>query len=166
MRAYQLVVICVINALSWGVLAQETTRGAMELSPSNPTTKKIERWALIVGISKHKHSSIDLKYARRDAESLASVLQSPSGGAFPKDHIMMLLDEQATTAGITGALRGFMKKPARDDLVIIYFASHGAPDPDRPKNVYLLTYDTDPQDIASTATQSFSNIYLERTDVV
>ena len=33
----------------------------------------------------------------------------------------------------------------------IYFAGHGAPDPDRPDNHYFLTHDTDPDDIAGSA---------------
>ena len=35
--------------------------------------------------------------------------------------------------------------------MVIYFSGHGASDPDRPKNLYLLTYDTDPANIAATA---------------
>ena len=40
---------------------------------------------------------------------------------------------------------------AKDDLVLIFFACHGAPDPYRPDVLYLLTYDTDYDDIATTA---------------
>lgn len=34
---------------------------------------------------------------------------------------------------------------------MIYFAGHGAPDPNDPRNLYLLTYDTDPSDMGGTA---------------
>jgi uncharacterized caspase-like protein len=57
----------------------------------------------------------------------------------------------ATTAAITRALRSFLKKPARDDVVLLYFACHGAPDVDRPNIVYLISHDTDPDDISGTA---------------
>ncbi|HTL89894.1 MAG TPA: caspase family protein [Leptolyngbya sp.] len=110
-----------------------------------------DRWAIVVGISKYKHDSLNLKYADRDAESLYNLLISQAGGGFEQDHIVKLTNEAATTTNITRALRSFLKKPAREDLVMIYFACHGGPDLDRPDNVYLLTHDTDPNDISGTA---------------
>jgi len=109
------------------------------------------RWAIIVGISKYEKEVLNLKYADRDAEELYQLIQMPSGGGFEADHIKKLINEEATMANVARALRSFMKKPAQDDIVLIYFACHGAPDPDKPNNVYLLTYDTDPDDIAGTA---------------
>lgn len=111
----------------------------------------VDRWAIVVGISKYKYESLNLKYADRDAEELCKLLQTPSGGGFEADHIVKLVNEDATTANITRALRSFLKKPAREDIVLIYFACHGAPDIDRPNIVYLLTHDTDPRDISGTA---------------
>ena len=133
--------------------------------PEQPSTRKAElvdpelyaqyqdcdRWAVIVGISKYQHSNLNLRYADCDAEDLYQLLLTPNGGSFQSDHICKLINEQATTGNITRALRSFLKKPAREDLVLIYFACHGSPDPDRPSNTYLLTYDTDPSDIAGTA---------------
>lgn len=132
---------------------------------SEPASRKVEllavelyseyrtcdRWAIIVGISRYAHASLNLQYADRDAEALYNLLLTPTGGGFKAEQICKLTNEAATTGNITRALRSFLKKPARDDLVLIYFACHGAPDVDRPGNVYLLTHDTDPQDIAGTA---------------
>ncbi|NJN85833.1 MAG: hypothetical protein HC881_05365 [Leptolyngbyaceae cyanobacterium SL_7_1] len=111
----------------------------------------VGRWAIVVGISKYKHERLNLKYADRDVEALYELLLTPSGGGFAQDHIVKLVNEAATTANITRALRSFLKKPAKDDIVLIYFACHGAPDVDRPGIVYLLTHDVDPQDISGTA---------------
>ena len=111
----------------------------------------VDRWAIVVGISKYKHERLNLKYADRDAEALYELLLTPSGGGFEKDHIVKLVNEEATTANITRALRSFLKKPAKEDIVLIYFACHGAPDIDRPGIVYLLTHDVDPTDISGTA---------------
>lgn len=111
----------------------------------------VDRWAIIVGISKYKHKSLNLKYADRDAEELYKLLQTPSGGGFEGDHIKKLINEEATTSEITKALRSFLKKPAKEDIVLLYFACHGSPDLDRPNIVYLLTHDTDPEDISGTA---------------
>ena len=113
--------------------------------------RKCDRWAIIVGISRYRYHGWNLRYADRDAEELQNLLLTPSGGNFKKEFICKLTNEEATTGNITRALRAFLKKPAREDLVVIYFACHGAPDFDRPGNVYLLTHDTAPGDIAGTA---------------
>jgi uncharacterized caspase-like protein len=111
----------------------------------------VDRWAIVVGVSKYKYESLNLRYADRDAEEFHKLLLSPTGGNFRPDHVVKLTNHDATTANVTKALRSFLKKPGRDDLVIIYCACHGSPDFDRPGNVYLLTHDTDPNDIAGTA---------------
>lgn len=48
-------------------------------------------------------------------------------------------------------MRDFLQKPGENDIVFLFFACHGAPDPNRTDNLYLLTHDTDPERIASTA---------------
>lgn len=111
----------------------------------------VNRWAIVIGVSKYKHESLNLRYADRDAEEFYKLLLSPVGGNFKPDHVIKLTNQEATTANVTRALRSFLKKPGRDDLVIIYCACHGTPDFDRPENVYLLTHDADPNDIAGTA---------------
>lgn len=122
---------------------------AESAAPSQP--ENFNRWAIIVGISKYQDASLNLQYADRDAEKLYQLLRTPSGGHFQEDFICKLTNKAATTGNIVRALRAFLKKPAREDLVIIYFACHGAPDPERPENVYILTHDTNPADIAGTA---------------
>lgn len=114
----------------------------------------VNRWAIIVGISEYQYhnaaTSLNLKYAHRDAEKLDELIRTPVGGAFEAKRICKLINTAATTSNIIKALRSFLKKPARDDIVLIYFACHGAPDPDRPQNVYLISYDTDPNDVSGT----------------
>lgn len=48
----------------------------------------VDRWAIVVGISKYQHERLNLKYADRDAEALYELLLTPSGGGFEKDHIV------------------------------------------------------------------------------
>jgi len=127
-----------------------TNRGLRADLPTSYATY-VDRWAIVVGVSKYQDGSINLKYADRDAEALYELLKTPSGGGFEEEHICKLVNEEATTANITRALRSFLKKPGKDDIVLLYFACHGAPDIDRPKILYLLTHDTDPKDIAGTA---------------
>ena len=128
-----------------------TRRAEPVISELYSQYRDCDRWAIIVGISRYHYQGWNLRYADRDAEELYNLLLTPSGGNFKKEFICKLTNEEATTGNITRALRAFLKKPAREDLVVIYFACHGAPDFDRPGNVYLLTHDTAPDDIAGTA---------------
>ncbi len=125
-------------------------RGSRSALPASHYAYR-DHWAIVVGISTYKHEAWNLKYAGRDATMFYELIQKPSCGGYKKDHIVKLIDEEATTVAITRALRNFLKKPQREDLVLIYLACHGAPDPDIPENTYLITYDTDPSDICSTA---------------
>ena len=63
----------------------------------------------------------------------------------------MLLNEQATTENIRHALFTFLTAAQPQDTVVIYIAGHGAPDPHDPRNLYLMTADTKPEDMGGTA---------------
>src|SRR5438105_803005 len=61
------------------------------------------KYALIVGISKfarHAGGLSDLKYADADAVAISKFLQTPAGGRFPADNILLLTNEQATLAAL------------------------------------------------------------------
>jgi tetratricopeptide (TPR) repeat protein len=108
-------------------------------------------WAIIIGISHYKDSTLNLNFAHQDAEDLYSILIESNGGSFKEDHIIKLINEDGTFRNIKTALGSFLKKPARDDVVLIYLSCKGGIDPDRPFNTYLLPYDTDVHNIAGTA---------------
>lgn len=131
--------------------SSELSRAVLIGSRPTPSATVRQRWAIIVGISRYKHPELNLRHAHRDAEELYRVIKSPRGGGFDEERICRLINEEASTENIYRVLRGFLKRPGREDLVLIFLACHGAPDPDRPANVYLITYDTDPDDVASTA---------------
>ncbi len=120
-------------------------------APAQAEIRDFDCWAVVVGISKHAAPEIDLRYAARDAQSFSDVLRSPDAGGFRDERLHVLLDHEATTSGLTHAFRTVLKKPAREDLVVIYLACHAVPDPDRPDNLYIVTHDTRPDDISGTA---------------
>jgi uncharacterized caspase-like protein len=130
---------------------ESLTNRDLSPAPQPSQASYVDRWAIVIGVSKYKHESLNLRYADRDAEEFYKLLLSPVGGNFKSNHVVKLTNQEATTANVTRALRSFLKKPGRDDLVIIYCACHGTTDFDRPENVYLLTHDVDPNDIAGTA---------------
>lgn len=122
--------------------------------PVHPAHNATDRWALVVGVSdyEHAHKGIsNLRFAHRDAEEIAAKLKTPSCGSFPEQNVRLLTNQDATLAQVQRSLRSFLAEPKEEDLVILYFSCHGAPDPRRPEQRYFFTYDTDPGDIAGTA---------------
>jgi TolB-like protein len=110
------------------------------------------RWAVVIGVSQYADAAIPgLEYADDDARAFADFLRSPAGGAVPAAQMRVLLNEEATTAAIRDALFVFLQQAREDDQVTVYVASHGAPDPNRPSNLYILSHDTEFARVASTA---------------
>ncbi len=110
-----------------------------------------ERWAVIVGIGDYSSADIpDLEFAPADAKAVHDFLTSPEAGPFEEDHVLFLEDGEATGAAMREALFVFLQQADWNDLVVIYFAGHGAPDPSRPDNLYLLPSDADLNALAST----------------
>ncbi|MBI4539228.1 MAG: caspase family protein [Gemmatimonadetes bacterium] len=138
-------------------LSKDTVK-VVAVGPSGATTEAVaapridQRWAVVIGIGQYQSPEIpDLQYAGEDARAVHEFLTSATAGPFEKDHILFLQDERATAAAMREALFVFLQKADWDDLVVIYFAGHGAPDPNRPDNLYLLPYDTDLKAMAATA---------------
>jgi hypothetical protein len=122
-------------------------------------------WALVVGINDYAHVP-KLKYAVNDAIAFYDVLTRMN--RLPKENITLLLDKEATLTNLRSELGTQLKsKAARDDMVIIYFAGHGATEPDTLSpdgdglEKYLLPYNADLSDLYSSAlpTREISHIF-------
>lgn len=137
-------------------MSRDTVR-VIAQSPSGAVSEAVaapridERWAVIVGIGEYQSEDIpDLEFAAADAQAMHDFLTSSAAGPFEEDHVLFLKDEDATGAAIREALFVFLQQADWNDLVIIYFAGHGAPDPSRPDNLYLLPHDSDLSALAAT----------------
>ena len=107
------------------------------------------RWAVVVGVGEYRSDDIpDLEFAPADARAVREFLESDAAGPF--DEVLYLENEQATGAAMREALFVFLQQADWDDLVVIYYAGHGAPDPGRPDNLYLLPTDADLGSLAAT----------------
>jgi uncharacterized caspase-like protein len=127
------------------LLATAVSLGAAEI-PSDAKT-----FALVVGISKYQKLPQDfwLHYPDADAKAFSRHLASPRGGAIPPDQMLVLTNEQATTAALRSAFLTFLKaRPGPNDTVYILIAGHGTVDE---SGAYILTYDSDPGNLAGTA---------------
>lgn len=111
-----------------------------------------QRWAVVIGIGQYASDEIpDLQFAAADARAVRDFLTSEAAGPFDDDHVLFLTDENATVDAMRQAMFVFLQRADWNDLVVIYFAGHGAPDPNRPDNLYLLPHDADLDALAATA---------------
>jgi hypothetical protein len=112
-------------------------------------------WAIVIGINQYKNTR-NLKYAVNDARAFKDYLKEYVG--IPDERIFYLADQDANKSRIESLLGTTIKRKAsKDDTVIIFYAGHGAVEPD-PSNLdgdgfekYLLPHDADLQDLYSTS---------------
>jgi hypothetical protein len=128
-------------------------RKRISITPDRPVAGA-DKFAVVVGIARYSDTAsglTNLQFADRDAQDFRDFLLSPDGGTFPKENIRLLLNEDATSQNLRSALFTFLTKAQPQDEVVLYIAGHGAPDPNDPRNLYLLTYDTKLEDMGGTA---------------
>ena len=109
------------------------------------------RWAVVIGISDYAQggkSFRDLQFAHRDAMRFYDFLVGPRG-RFASEHVLRLINADATAANVRHALFEFLAKADQDDLVLIYFSGHGVPQPGT-DNFFMVCHDTDSARLAST----------------
>ena len=121
---------------------------------------KGSRWAVVIGVGRYEHRDVPpLRFAVSDADAMYTLLTTTAG--FPKDHVLLLTDRtetKPTLRNIRQALGEFLaRKAGPDDIVVIYYAGHGAPEVDASGAEadglakYLVPRDADPGALYSTA---------------
>lgn len=125
-------------------------------APPPPSTQ----WAVIIGVGGYESTAVPkLRYPVADADAVYQTLLS--SGGFKKENILLLTDKterKPTLRNIKWALGTFLARSAhKNDLVVIYFAGHGASEVDQRGverdglSKYLVPADADPDDLYSTA---------------
>jgi hypothetical protein len=125
-------------------------------SESPPVLSKFsgKTFAVILGVSRFKFQDAglnDLKYADSDARAIRDFLLRRDGGGFAQSDMLYMENETATTDLVRAALTRFLPKAGPNDLVFIYIASHGSPDPFDPRKLYFILHDTKVADMPKTA---------------
>jgi hypothetical protein len=129
-------------------------------APAPPPPPPSTQWAVIIGVGGYESSSVPkLRYPVADADAIYQTLIA--SGGFKKENILLLTDKterKPTLRNIKWALGTFLARSAhKDDLVVIYFAGHGASEVDQRGierdglSKYLVPIDADPDDLYSTA---------------
>jgi tetratricopeptide (TPR) repeat protein len=126
-------------------LATQAALKAAEIAPDAKT------YALMIGVSQYQKLPKDLwlQFADADAKTFSQHLASLRGGGVPADQMDVLTNEQATTAAVRNAFQTFLRNRAgKKDTIFVLISAHGVVDS---RGSYILTYDSDPQDLSTTA---------------
>ena len=119
----------------------QTTKSREERVLENKYRKK---FALIIGISTYENQGKDgltnLLFADDDANDFAQALEKIG---WSTSHIKKLVNEEATKRNIQIALESWLTKAGPNDVIVVFWAGHGFPDPEDPQKVYFACYDTE-----------------------
>ena len=134
------------------VMEKEALRASLGSEPASITEKRqaLPRiWLFAVGISQYRHENIDLAYAAKDALDFYNFMLASDKGHLKEQQAVLLINDQATRANIISRFVRFMKRPMPEDLVIVYLATHGLPDPEI-NELNFVAYDTDLNNLLAT----------------
>ena len=119
----------------------QTTKSREEKILENKYRKK---FALIIGISNYENQGKDgltnLLFADDDANDFSKALEKIG---WSSSHIKKLVNEEATKRNIQIALESWLTKAGPNDVIVVFWAGHGFPDPEDPQKVYFACYDTE-----------------------
>ena len=118
-------------------------------------------YALIIGIANYPQVRKLPQTIVKDARDITSVLSAPSHCGYLQSNIQLMLDHQATAAGIRQAMAWLAQSVGRDDTAIIFFSGHGGRiERGKQATNYLLPFDCDPAKLKDTAIsgEEFTNL--------
>jgi uncharacterized caspase-like protein len=109
-------------------------------------------WGVVIGVNNYRNWE-RLEYAVNDAHSVKTMLVTRFG--FRDDHVIELLDEEASLVNIRTTLGGVLpRKTKKNDGVVVFFAGHGETVdlPDGGNLGYIVPWDgsTDQNDYFAT----------------
>jgi WD40 repeat protein len=88
--------------------------------------KTSDCYVLSVGINKYENESMNLTYARSDAQSFSSFMNSKWDKLFNKIHSYTLFDKDATKTKILADIDEIGKTMKKEDVFIFFYAGHGS----------------------------------------
>jgi PKD repeat protein len=103
-------------------LTVQDRRQASDAASEQILVRSGAKYAIIVGVANYPPPQVSLTYTDDDASGLRDRLVSLPG--WDADHIVLLLNQQATSANFRTVLDAMMGASA-DDLLLVYFSGHG-----------------------------------------
>ena len=111
-------------------------------------------YAVVIGVSEFENLPKEewLEYADRDAQTFYEFITSPRGRAFPPENVFLLTDKEALSQAMRTKLGSTLAKKIKpDDTVYIFIATHGTVEKEAAKEGYLMAYDSDREDLYTSA---------------
>jgi hypothetical protein len=143
-------VLAALDRIGWKIPPMTTPTQLESIPAVIDQRQQLPRiWLFAVGISKYRHQNIDLAYASKDALDFYNFMLANGSEHIKRQRAVLLLNIQATRANIIGKFTRFMKRTMPEDLVIVYLATHGLPDPEI-NELNFVAYDTDLNNLLAT----------------
>jgi hypothetical protein len=121
------------------------------VSSAGASVKGLNVYAVIVGVANFQDQGIPcLQLSVKDATDFYKFLKERES-MFASMHLTLLVNDDATRANITEALRNKLRSARKDDVVIIYLSGHGAVDAVMTNEFYFVTYDARRRNLFGTA---------------
>jgi len=137
-------------------MGRRQTVQSIAAKETSPVTTENKRFAVVIGVSSYEDDIVKLPYAKNDAYRVQSVLQETSG--FSADRVYFLANGFDSEAGVTATpptrsnilqkVKYVCGAAGPEDLIVLYFAGHGA---EISKNPYLISSDTRMDVLSDTA---------------
>ena len=115
-----------LRAVAYSQTDLESAPAEVKISFAGTTQKPALR-VLVVGINEYKDATMNLAYARPDAESLAQFFEAAgkANALFSSVSVTKLVDEAATGDAIKTAMNQLAAQSKPEDVVFVYLAGHG-----------------------------------------
>ncbi|MGH7347744.1 MAG: caspase family protein, partial [Candidatus Rokuibacteriota bacterium] len=118
------------------------------------------RWAVVIGVGGYENKNVPkLRFTEPDADAMYRLLTTQAG--YPREQVLLLTDkapEKPTLENFRLALGDYLaRKTSREDMVLIYYAGHGAPEADSARKEsdglakYLIPRNVRPESLRDTA---------------
>ncbi|HYL97908.1 MAG TPA: caspase family protein, partial [Blastocatellia bacterium] len=129
------------------------------LGGQSPESAPGRTWAVVIGIAKYSKlpGGFQLQFPDQDARAFSSAIKA---AGVPAQNVKTLIGSEATVDAIRSAIGSWLPRAASpNDTVYIFFSGHGYVERDFNES-YLLAYDSDPQNIYSTAISAADIEYI------
>ena len=128
MKTFELNLVPGLNEISVSAFSN----GEIESQPATVNIKysglqkTADCYILSIGINNYENESMNLAYARGDAEAFADSVSSGGRNMFKSVHTFKLLDRDASKAGILNTIDKISKTIKKEDVFIFFYAGHGS----------------------------------------